>query len=312
MTTRLGDHLYLVGVLTSHTSFRGKGLSWPAPPHRVLPARTLVTSSSSPPRPRSADFFSATTAPSSTAPSPESRNTSASVRSRSGSWSRSRCWAPRSAPWIAGRTGRPLGTHEDHAGGRDPVRDQLRRPGAAVRDLGSGLLAGARRCRDRHGLGDRPAYIAEVSPPAYRGRLGSFQQLAIVLGIAVSQLVNYAIARAAGGQRQQPAGGPGGLAVDARRLRRPGPALRLLSLDDIPESPRFLIAVGRRRQARRVLAEVEGEGIDLDARLAEIQHALRSERRPPAPGPARPGSACCRSSGSASGSRSSSSSSAST
>ena len=44
-----------------------------------------------------------------------------------------------------------------------------------------------------------PAYIAEVAPPAYRGRLGSFQQLAIVLGIAISQLANYAIARRAGG-----------------------------------------------------------------------------------------------------------------
>ncbi|MFH9880011.1 MFS transporter, partial [Streptomyces bobili] len=30
-----------------------------------------------------------------------------------------------------------------------------------------------------------PAYIAEVAPPAYRGRLGSFQQAAIVIGIAV-------------------------------------------------------------------------------------------------------------------------------
>src|SRR3954467_4448940 len=35
-----------------------------------------------------------------------------------------------------------------------------------------------------------PAYIAGVAPPAYRGRLASFQQLAIVLGIAISQLVN--------------------------------------------------------------------------------------------------------------------------
>ncbi|XHL88020.1 MFS transporter [Streptomyces niveus] len=38
-----------------------------------------------------------------------------------------------------------------------------------------------------------PAYIAEVSPPAYRGRLASFQQAAIVLGIALSQLVTFGI-----------------------------------------------------------------------------------------------------------------------
>src|ERR1700740_237849 len=44
-----------------------------------------------------------------------------------------------------------------------------------------------------------PAYIAEVSPAAYRGRLGSLQQLAIVLGIFVALLCDYALASAAGG-----------------------------------------------------------------------------------------------------------------
>uniref|UniRef100_UPI0024934B17 MFS transporter n=1 Tax=Streptomyces tendae TaxID=1932 RepID=UPI0024934B17 len=47
-----------------------------------------------------------------------------------------------------------------------------------------------------------PAYIAEVSPPAYRGRLGSFQQAAIVVGIAVSQLVNWGLLNAAGGDQR--------------------------------------------------------------------------------------------------------------
>src|SRR5262249_8465922 len=44
-----------------------------------------------------------------------------------------------------------------------------------------------------------PAYIAEVSPAAYRGRLGSLQQLAIVPGIFVALLSDYALATAAGG-----------------------------------------------------------------------------------------------------------------
>lgn len=47
-----------------------------------------------------------------------------------------------------------------------------------------------------------PAYIAEVAPPAYRGRLGSFQQAAIVVGIAVSQLVNWGLLNAAGGDQR--------------------------------------------------------------------------------------------------------------
>ena len=38
-----------------------------------------------------------------------------------------------------------------------------------------------------------PAYIAEVSPADQRGRLGSLQQLAIVVGIFLALLFDYAI-----------------------------------------------------------------------------------------------------------------------
>ncbi|MGW0479734.1 sugar porter family MFS transporter [Nonomuraea sp. NPDC003214] len=124
-----------------------------------------------------------------------------------------------------------------------------------------------------------PTYIAEVAPPAYRGRLGSFQQLAIVLGIAVSQLVNYVIARLAGGDVNNQLWGLeawqwmlGACVVPA--------LLFLLFASTIPESPRYLIMAGRTRQARAVLAEVEGEDVDLDERVREIQHVLRSEARP--------------------------------
>ena len=44
-----------------------------------------------------------------------------------------------------------------------------------------------------------PAYIAEIAPAKLRGRLGSLQQLAIVLGIFISFLVDYVIAAWAGG-----------------------------------------------------------------------------------------------------------------
>ena len=43
-----------------------------------------------------------------------------------------------------------------------------------------------------------PAYISEVAPSAYRGRLATIQQVAIVLGLFVAFLSNYLLANMAG------------------------------------------------------------------------------------------------------------------
>ncbi|WP_157246070.1 sugar porter family MFS transporter [Nonomuraea typhae] len=124
-----------------------------------------------------------------------------------------------------------------------------------------------------------PTYIAEVAPPAYRGRLGSFQQLAIVLGIAVSQLVNYVVVRLAGGDVNNALWGLQAWQWMLGACLVPA-LLYLLFASTIPESPRYLIAAGRIPAARKVLAEVEGEELDLDARVEEIRHSLRTEARP--------------------------------
>ncbi|WP_105973774.1 sugar porter family MFS transporter [Streptomyces geranii] len=123
-----------------------------------------------------------------------------------------------------------------------------------------------------------PAYIAEVAPPAYRGRLGSFQQAAIVVGIAISQLVNWGILNAAGGDQRGQLLGVEAWQVMLGVMVVPAVLYGLLSFA-IPESPRFLISVGRDERAREVLREVEGDGIDMDARVAEIEHAMKSEHK---------------------------------
>jgi SP family sugar:H+ symporter-like MFS transporter len=123
-----------------------------------------------------------------------------------------------------------------------------------------------------------PAYIAEVSPAAYRGRLGSFQQAAIVIGIAISQLVNWGILNAAGGDQRGKVMGLEAWQVMLGVMVIPAVLYGLLSFA-IPESPRFLISVGRHDRAREVLKEVEGDKADLNARVTEIEHAMKSEHK---------------------------------
>ncbi|GLU48418.1 sugar porter family MFS transporter [Nocardiopsis ansamitocini] len=122
-----------------------------------------------------------------------------------------------------------------------------------------------------------PTYIAEISPPAWRGRLASLQQLAIVLGITVSQLVNYALAASAGGSALDDLGPLMAWQWMLGVGLVPAVVYFLLTLM-IPESPRFLVRAGRLDKARRVLAEVEGG--DVDQRVSEIRAALGSEYKP--------------------------------
>ncbi|MFE5713850.1 sugar porter family MFS transporter [Streptomyces sp. NPDC056501] len=123
-----------------------------------------------------------------------------------------------------------------------------------------------------------PAYIAEVAPAAYRGRLGSFQQAAIVIGIAISQLVNYGILQLADGDQRGEIGGLEAWQWMLGVMVVPALLYGMLSFA-IPESPRFLISVGKTDRAKEVLAEVEGHGVDLDHRVAEIDRAMRSEHK---------------------------------
>ncbi|MET9474375.1 sugar porter family MFS transporter [Streptomyces sp. NPDC002917] len=123
-----------------------------------------------------------------------------------------------------------------------------------------------------------PAYIAEVSPAAYRGRLGSFQQAAIVIGIAISQLVNFGILQMADGKQRGTIGGLEAWQWMLGVMVVPALLYGLLSFA-IPESPRFLISVGKKERAREILREVEGKTVDLDARVLEIETAMHREHK---------------------------------
>lgn len=160
----------------------------------------------------------------------------------------------------------------------------------ALSALGSGLVSGVWdlilwRVVGGIGVGVAsviaPTYIAEVSPAQVRGRLGSLQQLAIVLGIFTALLSDAWLASSAGGASQ-----PLWFGLSAWRwmfLIAVIPALIYGSLVlGVPESPRHLVAKGRMSEAKDVLRQVldlRDEGA-LDHKLADIEQSLRSEYRP--------------------------------
>lgn len=121
-----------------------------------------------------------------------------------------------------------------------------------------------------------PAYIAEISPAPIRGRMGSLQQLAIVIGIFVALLSDFALAAAAGGAAEELWFGLAAWRWMFIAEAIPAVAYGVLALT-IPESPRFLIRQGDERTAREVLSEVLTTGID--TRIKEIKRTIAADRR---------------------------------
>jgi len=121
-----------------------------------------------------------------------------------------------------------------------------------------------------------PMYIAEVAPAAIRGRLASLQQMAIVLGLFSAFLSNDILARIAGG-----ASATLWLGAPAWRwmfwMEALPAAAFLVGAFLIPESPRYLVARGRREDARRVFARIGG---DADALVRQVEEGLRGEHKP--------------------------------
>jgi SP family arabinose:H+ symporter-like MFS transporter len=110
-----------------------------------------------------------------------------------------------------------------------------------------------------------PLYIAEIAPARVRGRLVTLNQLAIVTGILVAFVSNYALSRIAHGSWRWMFGLG---AVPAVAL--------CVSLLWIPESPRWLVQRGKRERARATLQKIS-PGIEVESALDEIAESLTEE-----------------------------------
>lgn len=108
-----------------------------------------------------------------------------------------------------------------------------------------------------------PAYIAEVSPAAVRGRLGSLQQLAIVTGIFAALLSDALLAGLAGAA-DQPLWGLTAWRWMFMVAAIPALVYGLMSLR-LPESPRYLVRKGELKRAAEVLETVTGT-VDVQGR----------------------------------------------
>ncbi|UAJ71986.1 sugar porter family MFS transporter [Synechocystis sp. PCC 7339] len=123
-----------------------------------------------------------------------------------------------------------------------------------------------------------PAYIAEVSPAHLRGRLGSLQQLAIVSGIFIALLSNWFIASMAGGSAQN-SWLFGAAAWRWMFWTELIPALLYgICAFLIPESPRYLMALGQEEKAAAILHKVEGG--DVAGRIEEIRKTVSLDHKP--------------------------------
>ena len=108
-----------------------------------------------------------------------------------------------------------------------------------------------------------PLYIAEISPAAVRGRNVAINQLTIVIGILVTNLVNYTLAD----------GGPEVWRLMFGLGAVPS-VLFLLGVLWLPESPRWLVKAGRHQQAEGVLSKI-GNAPFVHNTLADIEASLK-------------------------------------
>jgi SP family sugar:H+ symporter-like MFS transporter len=122
-----------------------------------------------------------------------------------------------------------------------------------------------------------PAYISEVAPAEYRGRLITIQQIAIIFGLFCAFLSNYLLADFAGSSTSEFWWG-----FQTWRwmfwIELAPASVFFFALLMIPESPRYLVVSGQRDKAGAVLTRLYGaeaaalKVVEIDDSLAADHH----------------------------------------
>jgi sugar porter (SP) family MFS transporter len=107
-----------------------------------------------------------------------------------------------------------------------------------------------------------PMYIAEISPAGFRGRMVAINQLTIVLGILITNLVNFTL-RNNGNEAWRTMFGLG--AVPS--------LLFFFGALWLPESPRWLMKAGKEEKAKKILQKIGNEFSANDS-LINIKRSL--------------------------------------
>jgi sugar porter (SP) family MFS transporter len=126
-----------------------------------------------------------------------------------------------------------------------------------------------------------PVYIAELAPAHLRGKLVSLNQLTIVFGILLAQVVNWLIAKpipstATASEILNSWNGQVGWRWMFGVTAIPS-VLFLFAMFFAPESPRWLARKGALNKAKAVLTRIGGESYS-QAVSSEIQSAIAAER----------------------------------
>jgi SP family sugar:H+ symporter-like MFS transporter len=124
-----------------------------------------------------------------------------------------------------------------------------------------------------------PAYISEIAPAQYRGRLITIQQIAIIFGLFSAFLSNYLLADIAGSSTSE-----FWMGYQTWRwmfwMELTPAIIFFLALLVIPESPRYLVMSGKNDQALKVLTRLYGAEAAA-VKSAEINASLAADHHKP-------------------------------